>query len=45
MKLTQLFKRHYPYAPIAYIGRKQVEKILGADIKKLKKVRADEVAK
>ncbi|MFT4653096.1 MAG: hypothetical protein ACJA0G_000543 [Kangiellaceae bacterium] len=32
------FKRRYPYAPIAFLGRKNVEKILDADIKKLKKI-------
>jgi len=37
MFLKRLFKRRYPYAPIAYLGRKTVEKVLDADIKKLKK--------
>ncbi len=41
MKWSKFFKRKYPYAPIAFIGRKNVEKILGADIKKLKKVRLE----
>ncbi len=31
----KLFKRRSPYAPIAYVGRKNVEKILGAKIKKM----------
>ncbi|MGK0373409.1 MAG: hypothetical protein ACJAW1_003683, partial [Glaciecola sp.] len=38
MKFFKFLKRQYPYAPIAFIGRKNVEKILGADIKKLRKL-------
>lgn len=38
MKFFKFFKRRYPYAPIAYLGRKNVEKILEADITKLKKL-------
>lgn len=38
MNLKSLFKRRYPYAPIAILGRKNVEKIMGAKIIKYKKV-------
>jgi hypothetical protein len=41
MKFLKFFKRRYPYAPIAFLGRKNVEKMLGADIKKLKKLDAE----
>lgn len=41
MKFFKFFKRRYPYAPIAFLGRKNVEKMLGADIKKLKKLDAE----
>jgi hypothetical protein len=34
----KFFKRKYPYSPVAYLGRKTVERSLGADIIKLKKV-------
>jgi hypothetical protein len=34
----KLFKRRHPYSPAAYIGRKNVEEILGADIVKRKKL-------
>lgn len=34
----KLFKRRHPYAPAAFIGRKTVERILGADIVKLKTI-------
>jgi hypothetical protein len=37
MKLSKLFKRKVPYAPVAYLGRKNVEAILGAKIVKPKK--------
>lgn len=36
MKFLKFFKRRHPYAPVAFLGRKNVEKMLGADIKKLK---------
>jgi hypothetical protein len=39
MKLATFFKRKYRYAPIEYIGRKQVQQILGAKITKFKKLR------
>jgi hypothetical protein len=39
--LKKIFKRKYPYGPVAYLGRKTVERSLGADIVKLKKL--DEV--
>jgi len=42
MKFLKFFKRRYPYAPIAFLGRKNVEKIMGADIKKLKKVEKEQ---
>ena len=38
MIFKKFFKREYPYGPIASLGRKTVERSLGADIKKLKKV-------
>ena len=38
MKLRSFFKRKYRYAPIAYIGRKQVQRILDAKIIKFKKL-------
>lgn len=38
MKLSSFFKRKYRYGPIAYIGRKQVQRILDAKIIKLKKL-------
>ena len=34
----KFFKRNYPYSPVAILGRKTVERILGADIVKLKKL-------
>lgn len=34
----RFFKQKYPYAPIAFLGRKNVEKALGADIMKYKKL-------
>jgi hypothetical protein len=37
MKLSKLFKRRSKYAPIAFLGRKKIEKILDADIEKLNK--------
>lgn len=40
MKYFKFFKRRHPYAPVAFIGRKNVEKMLGADIIKLKKLDA-----
>ena len=36
--LKKFFKRKYPYSPIAILGRKTVERILGADIVKFKKL-------
>lgn len=38
MKLSSFFKRKYRYAPIEYMGRKQVQQILGAKIVKFKKL-------
>jgi hypothetical protein len=38
VKFLKFFKRRYPYAPIAFLGRKNVEKIFDADIKKLKEL-------
>lgn len=34
----KFFKRKYPYSPVAMLGRKAVERILGADIVKYKKL-------
>ena len=34
----KLLKRQHPYSPAAYLGRKNVEQILGADIVKRKKL-------
>ncbi len=34
----KFFKRKYPYSPVAILGRKTVERILGADIVKFKKL-------
>jgi hypothetical protein len=34
----KFFKRKHPYSPVAYLGRKTVERSLGADIVKLKKL-------
>ncbi len=42
MKLSKLFKRNVPYAPVAYIGRKNVEAILGAKIAKKKEWHKDD---
>ena len=39
MNIKKYFKRKYPYAPIAYLGRKTVERVLDADIQKFKDVR------
>jgi len=39
MKFSKFFKRRHPYAPVAFLGRKNVEKMLGADIKKLKNIK------
>jgi hypothetical protein len=36
--LKKLFKRKYPYSPVAYLGRKTVERSLSADIVKFKKL-------
>lgn len=38
MFFSKFFKKKYPYAPIAYLGRKTVERTLDANIRKLKKV-------
>ncbi|WP_371193062.1 hypothetical protein [Glaciecola sp. SC05] len=41
MKLNifkNFFKRKHPYLPVAYLGRKTVERSLGADIVKQKKL-------
>lgn len=41
MKLNifkKFFKRKHPYSPVAYLGRKTVERSLGADIVKQKKL-------
>lgn len=38
MIFKRFFKRKYPYAPIAYLGRKTVERALDADIQKFKKL-------
>ncbi|MFC4698684.1 hypothetical protein ACFO4O_00735 [Glaciecola siphonariae] len=40
--LKKLFKRKYPYSPVAYLGRKTVERSLGADIIKYKKLEQQE---
>ncbi len=37
MNLSKIFKRRSKYAPIAFLGRKKIQKILDADIEKLKK--------
>jgi|GEM_PF-1350294 len=36
--MRKLLKRKHPYAPVNYLGRKRVQKILGADIKKRKQI-------
>lgn len=36
IKIPKPFNRYMPYAPVAYLGRKNVEKILGAKIDKPK---------
>jgi hypothetical protein len=41
MNIRKYFKRKYPYAPIAYLGRKTVERVLDAEIVKLKHVERD----
>jgi hypothetical protein len=38
----KIFKRKYPYSPVAYLGRKTVERSLGADIVKFKKLEEQE---
>ena len=38
MKFRKFFKKHYPYAPVAYLGRKAVEASLDAEIIKYKKL-------
>jgi hypothetical protein len=45
MKLSKIFKRRSKYAPIAFLGRKKIEKILDADIEKLNKKSKVEVSK
>ena len=37
-KFLKLFKPNYAYGPIAYLGRKNVERIFDAKIEKYKKV-------
>jgi hypothetical protein len=37
MKIKKLFKRRFPYSPVAFLGRKTTEKILGGHIAKQKK--------
>jgi hypothetical protein len=44
VKLSKLFKRRSKYAPIAFLGRKKIEKILDADIEKLNKKPKAEVS-
>jgi hypothetical protein len=39
MKWSKLFKKRYPYSPVAFLGRKTVEQILDAKIIKLKKLK------
>lgn len=34
----KFFKRRHPYSPVAILGRKNVQRILGADIVKLKQL-------
>ena len=36
--IKKFFKKKHPYSPVAILGRKTVERILGADIVKLKKL-------
>ncbi len=36
--LKKIFKKRINYAPVAYLGRKNVEKILGAKIRKDKEL-------
>lgn len=36
MNIKKYFKRKYPYAPIAYLGRKTVERVFDANIEKFK---------
>ncbi len=37
MKIRKLFKRRSPYSPVAFLGRKTTERILGGHIAKLSK--------
>jgi hypothetical protein len=37
LKIKKLFKRRFPYSPVAFLGRKTTEKILGGHIAKQKK--------
>lgn len=40
MKFKSFFKRRLPYSPVAFLGRKKAEKILGGHITKQGKVNA-----
>jgi hypothetical protein len=42
MKIKKLFKRRFPYSPVAFLGRKTTEKILGGHIAKQKKAQKTE---
>jgi len=42
MKFKKMFKKRHPYAPVAFLGRKTVERSLDADIVKLKKLEKDQ---
>ena len=42
MKIKKLFKRRFPYSPVAFLGRKTTEKILGGHITKQKKAQKAE---
>lgn len=42
MKIKKLFKRRFPYSPVAFLGRKNTEKILGGHISKQKKLNKTE---
>jgi len=36
--LKEMFKKRHPYAPVAFLGRKQVERSMGCEVVKTKKL-------
>ena len=36
--LKSIFKKRHPYAPVAYLGRKAVERSMGCEVMKTKKL-------